>query len=397
MSDDTFLFNKKIILGVSGSIATYKAIELLRLLVKLGARVHVVMSANAVKFVTPLTFEALSGNPVYHQVFDSNSSMLMEHIRIMDSADLLLIAPATAGIADDSLSNLCISYNGPIVIAPAMNDNMYANLAVKENIEIMKGRGVEFVEPEQGELACGSIGQGRLAEPSTLIDVVKKKFNYLNDFCSLRLLVTAGPTHEFLDPVRFITNPSSGKMGYAVACAARDRGAIVTLISGPTSLEVPDGVHFISCKTSSEMNNHVLQMFSDCDILVMTAALGDFAPKRIKKEKIKKKENANLDIQLLPTEDILMNVAAKKVSQLIIGFAAESENLEQSALEKLQNKKLDFIVANDISSPGIGFQSDSNKVIIINKYKNIKSLPILPKIEIANLLLDDIRKSITSI
>jgi phosphopantothenoylcysteine decarboxylase/phosphopantothenate--cysteine ligase len=209
--------------------------------------------------------------------------------------------------------------------------------------------------------------------------------------------VTAGPTHEFLDPVRFITNPSSGKMGYAVACAARDRGAIVTLISGPTSLEVPDGVHFISCKTSSEMNNHVLQMFSDCDILVMTAAVGDFAPKRIKKEKIKKKENANLDIQLLPTEDILMNVAAKKVSQLIIGFAAESENLEQSAVEKLQNKKLDFIVANDISSPGIGFQSDSNKVIIINKYKNIKSLPILPKIEIANLLLDDIRKSITSI
>ena len=157
------------------------------------------------------------------------------------------------------------------VFIPAMNDNMYANLAVKENIKIMKGRGVEFVEPEQGELACGSIGQGRLAEPSTLIDVVKKKFNYLNDFCSLRLLVTAGPTHEFLDPVRFITNPSSGKMGYAVACAARDRGAIVTLISGPTSLEVPDGVHFISCKTSSEMNNHVLQMFSDCDILVMTA------------------------------------------------------------------------------------------------------------------------------
>jgi phosphopantothenoylcysteine decarboxylase / phosphopantothenate---cysteine ligase len=405
MSDDTFLFNKKIILGVSGSIATYKAIELLRLLVKLGARVHVVMSANAVKFVTPLTFEALSGNPVYYQVFDSYSSMQMEHIRMMESADLLLIAPATAGIigkiangiADDSLSNLCISYNGPIIIAPAMNDNMYANLAVKENVEKMKGRGVEFIEPEQGELACGSIGQGRLADLSTLIEVVKNKFNSLNDFCSLRLLVTAGPTHEPLDPVRFITNPSSGKMGYAVACAARDRGATVTLISGPTSLQIPDGINFISCKTAYEMNSHVLQMFSDCDILVMSAAVGDFAPKRIEKEKIKKKGNTSLDIQLLPTEDILMNVAAKKVGQLIVGFAAESENIEQSALEKMRNKKLDFIVANDISSPGIGFQSDSNKVTIINKYKNIKKLPLLPKIEIADLLLDDIRKSFTSI
>ena len=204
--------------------------------------------------------------------------------------------------------------------------------------------------------------------------------------------MTAGPTHEFLDPVRFITNPSSGKMGYAVACAARDRGAIVTLISGPTSLEVPDGVLFISCKTSSEMNNHVLQMFSDCDILVMTAAVGDFAPKRIKKEKIKKKGKSSLDIQLLPTEDILKNVAAKKDRQLLVGFAAESENLTQSALEKLRDKKLDFIVANDISSPGIGFQSESNQVTLINKDENTKKLPLLPKVEIAHLLLDDFIK-----
>ena len=231
ISNDTILCGKKIILGVSGSIAAYKAVEVLRLLVQAGARVHVVMSANAVKFVTPLTFEALSGNPVYHQVFDSNSSMLMEHIRTMESADLLLIAHATAGIigkmangiADDSLSNLCVSYNGAIIVAPAMNDNMYANLAVKENIKKMKKRGVKFVEPEQGDLACGSIGQGRLADPSNLLEAIKKQFNSMNDFYGLRLLVTAGPTHEPLDPVRFITNPASGKMGYAVASAARDR------------------------------------------------------------------------------------------------------------------------------------------------------------------------------
>jgi len=400
MSNNTVLCDKKIILGVSGSIAAYKAVEVLRLLVQAGARVHVVMSANAVKFITPLTFEALSGNPVYHEVFDSNSSSLMEHIRVIESADLLLIAPATAGIigkmangiADDSLSNLCVSYNGVTIVAPAMNDNMYANLAVKENIKKMKRRGVKFVDPEQGELACGSIGQGRLADPSNLLESIKKEFNSMNDFYGLRLLVTAGPTHEPLDPVRFITNPSSGKMGYALASAARDRGATVTLISGPTSIPFPEGVRFVSCRTACEMNDHVLQMFSDCDILIMCAAVGDFAPKQIKKEKIKKKGKSSLDIQLLPTEDILMNVAAKKDRQLLVGFAAESENLTQSALEKLRDKKLDFIVANDISSPGIGFQSESNQVTLINKDENTKKLPLLPKVEIAHLLLDDFIK-----
>ena len=216
----------------------------------------------------------------------------------------------------------------------------------------------------------------------------------MNDFYELRVLVTAGPTHEPLDPVRFITNPSSGKMGYAVASAARDRGATVTLISGPTSLQVPEGMRFVSCRTACEMNDRVLQMFSECDILIMCAAVGDFAPKQIEKEKIKKKGNTPLELQLLPTEDILKNVAAKKVRQLLVGFAAESENLTQSALEKLRDKNLDFIVANDISSPGIGFQSESNQVTLINKDENIKKLPLLPKVEIAHLLLDDFIKGI---
>jgi phosphopantothenoylcysteine decarboxylase / phosphopantothenate---cysteine ligase len=398
----TSLHNKKIILGVSGSIATYKAVELLRLLVLEKAKVHVVMSNNALKFVTPLTFEALSGNPVYHQVFNTNSTMLMEHIRVVKSADLLIVAPATAGIigkmangiADDALSNLCVSYNGPTLIAPAMNDDMYVNLAVKANMEKMMERGVEFIEPEKGQLACGSIGQGRLADPLKILSLVKKRLNPVKDFNERRILVTAGPTHEPLDPVRFITNPSSGKMGYALACAARDRGAIVTLVSGPTSLPVPEGVSFLACRTASEMNDQVLHFFSDCDVLIMCAAVGDFAPKEIKKEKIKKKIKASLNLELLPTEDILNNVMTMKTNQFVVGFAAESENLTQSALSKLRNKNLDLIVANDISSPGIGFKSDSNQVTFINKNEDIKKIPLLLKTEIAHLLLDDIIKAV---
>ena len=258
----------------------------------------------------------------------------------------------------------------------------------------MKERGVEFIEPEEGELACGSFGQGRLVEPLNLLKAVKKRLNSMNDFHGLRILVTAGPTHEPLDPVRFITNPSSGKMGYAVACAARDRGATVTLISGPTSLPTPGGVFFVSCRTASEMNDRVLQTFSDCDVLVMSAAVGDFAPKQIEKEKIKKKGNTPLTLKLLPTEDILKNVTARKIRQFIVGFAAESENLTQSALEKLREKNLDLIVANDISSPGIGFQSESNQVTLVNKNGDIKELPLLLKTEIAHLLLDEVIKAI---
>ena len=403
MASDIFsLRNRKIILGVSGSIAAYKSLEVLRLLVGEGAKVCVVMSSNATKFITPLTFEALSGNPVYHQVFDSSSSLTMEHITATESADLLLIAPATAGmigkmangIADDALSNLFIAFCGPSIIAPAMNDGMYSNPAVKANIEKMKQRGVEFIEPEYGELACRSVGQGRLAEPQKLLQAVNKRLGVKKDLTGIRILVTAGPTHEALDPVRYITNPSSGKMGYAVACNARDRGAAVTLISGPTRLPIPGGIRFLPCRKATEMNDLVLQQFLNCDVLVMTAAVGDFAPKQIKKEKIKKMQSAPFVIELAPTEDILLNVLKLKSGQFVIGFAAESENLTQSALEKLRNKNLDLIVANDISAPGIGFQSDFNKVTMINKHEEIEELSLLSKVEIAHHLLNKVVASI---
>ncbi len=392
------LQGKKIVLGVSGGIAAYKAVELLRLMVREKAEVFVVMSANAGKFITPLTFESLSGNPVYHEVFGEQSSASMPHIRAAENADLLAVAPATAGaigkmacgLADDALSNLYLAFRGPILMAPAMNDGMYANPAVQENISRMKQRGVEFIDPEEGELACGTVGQGRLAEPARILQAVQTRIGRDEDLKGLRILVTAGPTREPLDPVRYITNPSSGKMGYAVAGQARLRGAKVMLISGPTHLESPNGVKTIRCQQAGEMLALVNEHFPDCDVLVMVAAVGDFAADKVQKEKIKKK-GESLDLKLMPTPDILMEVAKTKNRQMVVGFAAESQNVVQSAQEKLTRKNLDLIVANDISAPGIGFQSDSNQVTLIDKAGKIDSLPRLSKREIADILLDRIK------
>ncbi len=395
------LQGKKIVLGVSGSIAAYKAVELLRLLVREQAEVFVVMSANAGKFITPLTFEALSGNPVYHEVFGEQSSASMPHIRAAENADLLVVAPATAGsigkmaggLADDALSNVFLAFRGPVLVAPAMNDGMYANLAVQENISRMKQRGVQIIDSEEGELACGTVGQGRLAEPARILQAVQTRLGGDEDLKGIKILVTAGPTQEPLDPVRYITNPSSGKMGYAVAGQASLRGAKVTLISGPTHLEPPNGVETIFCKQAGEMLALVNQHFPDCDVLVMVAAVGDFQPETVQKEKIKKLGEP-LVLHLLPTTDILLEVAKNKTRQMVIGFAAESENVVQSAQEKLKKKDLDLIVANDISAPGIGFQSDSNQVTLIDKAGKIDPLPRLSKREIADVLLDRIKGKI---
>ncbi len=390
--------NKKIALAVSAGIAAYKAVELLRMLVKEGAEVRVTMSANAGQFVAPLTFEALSGNPVYHQLFDSENSADMEHIRVAENADLMLIAPATAStlgkmanaLADDALSNLFLAFKGPVIVAPAMNEGMWQNLGVKENIEKLKSRGVEFIDPEEGELACGTTGPGRLADLDTIFGRVKSHFEKLQDLRGLRLLVTAGPTHEPLDPVRYLSNPSSGKMGYAIAEQAKARGAEVVLISGPTHLKPPMGVNFKPCKTASEMNGLVQECFPQCDALVMSAAVGDFTAEKLEKEKIKKQSGEGRTLNLVPTKDILMEVSKIKTQQFVVGFAAETQNLIQSALEKLRNKKLDLIVANDISAPGIGFQSDNNQVTIIDRDEKIENLPRMAKMEIANILLDKI-------
>ena len=392
------LEGKKVVLGVSGGIAVYKAVELSRLLVKEGAQVHVVMTENAKRFVTPLTFEALSGHPVYHEVFGSGASASMEHIRAAENADLMVVAPATAnsigkmahGLADDPLSTLFSAFAGPVLIAPAMNDKMWGNPAVQENIRTLKKRGVGIVDPEAGELACGTVGLGRLAEPDRLLEAVRKCLLRQSDLAGLRVLVTAGPTREPLDPVRFITNRSSGKMGYAIARQARSRGAEVTLISGPTHLEPPFGVTLLNCQRTGEMGKLVLDHLPQCDVLIMTAAVGDFAPESVQKEKIKKRGEGPLILTLHPTHDILKEVAEKKTNQLIVGFAAESENIVQSATEKLQRKQLDLIVANDISAPGIGFQSDNNQVVFIDRHSKAESLPLLAKTEIADILLDRI-------
>lgn len=392
---------KKIVLGVSGGIAAYKAVELLRLMVREQAEVFVVMSANAGKFITPLTFESLSGNPVYHEVFGEQSSASMPHIRAAENADLLVVAPATAGaigkmangLADDALSNLYLAFRGPVLLAPAMNDGMYLNPAVQDNISKMKQRGVEIIDPEEGELACGTVGQGRLADPARILQAVQTRLAGDGDLTGLKILVTAGPTHEPLDPVRYITNPSSGKMGYAVAGQASLRGAEVTLISGPTHLEPPNGVKIIRCKQAGEMLALVNQHFPECDVLVMVAAVGDFAPDRVQKEKIKKKGEP-LDLKLMPTPDILLEASKTKTRQMVVGFAAESQNVVQSAQEKLTKKNLDLIVANDISAPGIGFQSDSNQVTLIDKEGTIDSLPRLSKREIADVLLDRVKAKV---
>ncbi|MBI4382984.1 MAG: bifunctional phosphopantothenoylcysteine decarboxylase/phosphopantothenate--cysteine ligase CoaBC [Nitrospinae bacterium] len=395
------LKDKKIVLGVSAGIAAYKAAELLRLMVREGADVFVAMSANAGQFVTPLTFQALSGHPVYSEVFGSAASASMEHIRAAEGADLLVVAPATAncvaklanGHADDALSTLFLAFAGPAIVAPAMNDKMYANPAVQENIAKLKSRGVRIVEPETGELACGVVGMGRLADPLRIVEEVKKRLARAADLAGLRLLVTAGPTREPIDPVRYITNPSSGKMGYAIAGQARDRGAMVTLISGPTYLPKPDGIEFLPCQKASEMLDLTLARLPECDALVMTAAVGDFAPESVRKEKIKK-SGEPLVLKLSPTPDILLEASKIKTRQYMVGFAAESQNLVQSALEKLRKKRLDLIVANDISAPGIGFQSDYNQVTIIAGESDIERLPLLPKTEVAGVILDRIKAGV---
>ena len=395
--------NIKIIFGVSAGIAAYKALELVRLLVKEGAEVRVVMSANADKFVTPLTFEALSRSPVYYSLFDAQSSM--EHIRVTENADLLVVAPATAsilakmanGLADDPLSCSHLAFKGPVLVAPAMNQEMWGHAAVKQNIATLKSRGVEFIDPEPGELACGVIGQGRLADINVILDKIKNYFIPRGDLNSIRFLITAGPTHEAIDPIRYLSNPSSGKMGYALAEQVMARGGEAILISGPTNLKPPLGVDFKPCKKADEMNCLVQEHLEDCDVLVMAAAVGDFAAENLEKEKIKKQGDKGLTLKLVATKDILLEVAKRNLGKVIVGFAAETQNLVESALEKLKKKNLDLIVANDISSPGIGFQSDSNKVTIIDREQNIENLPLKSKHEIADLLLDRILSIVKSI
>lgn len=405
------LKGKKIILGVSGGIAAFKACEILRRLQEKGSEIHVVLTPAAQKFVTPLTFQSLSQNPVHTDLFNLTEESEMSHIKLADEADLLLIAPATAdligrlahGLADDLLTTIALVTKAPILLAPSMNVNMWEKTVVQENIQILKKRGVRFLEPESGYLACGWEGKGRLPDVDLIAEEVERTLKVpvlqpqKKKLAGKNILITAGPTREFLDPVRYLSNPSSGKMGFALAQSASEFGAQVTLVTGPVHLPSPPGVHRIDVNSAEEMLAACEAPFEKADILIATAAVGDYRAETIQNKKIKKSEG-NLKLNLVPNPDILAHLSLhKKNGQLLIGFAAESDKLMEHATEKLKKKKLDMIVANDISDPVIGFNSDQNRVILIFPSGETKRLPLLSKTEVAERILTEILELLNAV
>ncbi|RMF95510.1 MAG: bifunctional phosphopantothenoylcysteine decarboxylase/phosphopantothenate--cysteine ligase CoaBC [Candidatus Schekmanbacteria bacterium] len=392
------LKGKKITLGVTGGIAAYKACEITREFIKKGAEVKVIMTENACRFITPLTLRYLSGKDVITGMFDEPSETEIKHIALNKETDLLLVAPATAniigkfanGIADDFLSTFFLSYDGKVVIAPSMNTKMYNHPTTQSNIESLKKLGIIVIPPESGELACGEIGTGRLANVN---DIVEKVCNILlkkKDLKGEKILVTAGPTREYIDPFRFISNPSSGKMGYAIAEKAKERGADVTLISGPVSIPVPEDIEIVNITSAEEMKREVLKRAKKSSIIIKAAAVSDFSPE-IKSSKKIKKENAKTVLSLKKNPDILKELGKiKKENQILVGFSAETENLIKNASKKLKEKNCDLIVANDIGKKGAGFQSDTNIVTLLAKNKKPEEINCRPKYEIADIILDKI-------
>jgi phosphopantothenoylcysteine decarboxylase/phosphopantothenate--cysteine ligase len=388
------LKGRKIILGVTGGIAVYKAAELVRELVRSGAEVFVVMTHSAQAFITPLTFQTLSGNKVTTELFSLIEESEIGHIALADRAELLVIAPATAniigkiagGIADDMLTTIVMAQKAPVLLAPAMNVHMWENPICQENIQKLRGRGFHFIDPEAGELACGYEGKGRLAEIPAIVEEIRSILSP-KDLSGETILVTAGPTEEPIDPVRFLSNRSSGKMGFAVARAARLRGARVILVSGPSALPAPSGVKFIAVRTAAEMREAVLGSLPGVSVLVMAAAVSDYRPKVTSPEKIKKSQ-AELTLPLELNPDILREAGQRKEKRLLIGFAAETESLLANARKKLAEKNLDLIVANDVSLPGAGFAVDTNMVKLIDRSGKIEELPLMDKEDLANRVLD---------
>lgn len=390
------LKNKNVVLGVSGGIAAYKSVELLRLLVKAGASVQVLMTESASWFVGPLTFEVLSGRKVCTNLFDPHEAAGIQHIQWAEDADAVIIAPATAnvigklanGIADDALTTFMLAVTSPAMLCPAMNTNMYANEIVQSNLDRLSGCGYTILTPEAGELACGTTGPGRLPEPVYICD----RFRHMltpNDLDAKKVLVTAGPTREFIDPVRFISNPSSGKMGYALARAAEMRGAAVTLISGPTSTLPPYGVDLIPVTTAAQMCDAVMDNVEDYDIIIKCAAVADYKPVNEAAHKIKKSDERETLI-LERTQDILKSISRKRDDQVVVGFAAETQKLDAYAKKKLEAKQLDLIVGNLVGSKDSGFEVDTNQANLYFKDGSKETLDIMPKAELANLILDRI-------
>jgi len=383
----------KIALGVTGCIAAYKSIEVMRGLQKAGASVQVVLTRSAREFVTPLTFEALSGNPVITDMFRRDFNLSIRHIDLAQEAGLLAVVPATAnilgkfarGIADDFLSTLYLSCPAPVLLAPAMNVEMWNHAAVRENVQILRARGHRFVDPEEGDLACGMQGEGRLAAVERIVAEILDQAGCTARLAGLRALITAGPTVEDIDPVRFVSNRSSGKMGYALAQAARRLGAEVTLVSGPTHLSQPAGISVIPVRSAAQMMNAVLERFDNADLVIMTAAVADFRPADYSPQKIKK-DGSPAVLRLAPTEDILLELGKRKKHQLLVGFAAETGNPIACAKEKMKKKNLDLIVANDVSS-GV-FGADAATVHILKPGDDPVSLHQLTKSDIALRVLE---------
>lgn len=392
------LKDKKILLGVTGGIACYKSAELVRLLIKNNAKVNVVMTEGATKFVTPLTFQTLSMNPVLTDTFDTTHGVEVKHVTLPQESDLFVIAPATAniigkianGIGDDLLSSMALAATKPILIVPAMNKFMWENKIVQENLTKLRSHGFIIMEPSEGFLACGYEGKGRMPEPE---DILEEMIRILTpkDLQSVKILITAGPTREFLDPVRFISNPSTGKMGYAIAREASYRGADVTLISGPSELPPPKVHKFIKVTTAKEMADAVFKEANNAKVVIMTAAVADYTPKEYYENKIKKMGNS-LQIELKRTTDILEKLGKNKKNKILVGFAAETENIKENALEKLKKKNLDMIVANRIGTEESGFASDTNIITLIFRNGRIHNLEKMKKIEAGRVILDRVKE-----
>ncbi len=390
--------NKTVVLGVTGSIASYKVANLASLMVKKGINVQVIMTKNACNFISPLVFEELTGNRCLVDTFDRNFEFKVEHISIAKKASLFIIAPATAnviakvanGIADDMLTTTFLACTCPKLIAPAMNTAMLENSITQENIEKCRKHGMKIIESASGRLACGTVGKGKMPEPETLFKHIEKEIAYEKDLLGKKVLVTAGPTQEALDPVRYITNHSSGKMGYAIAKNASLRGAEVTLVSGPVSLEAPLDVNVINVKSSAEMAKAVKENFLDRDIVIKAAAVADYRPKVVSENKIKK-HDGELSLSLERTEDILLYLGEhKRKGQFICGFSMETENLIENSKAKLTKKNADMIVANSLKTEGAGFGVDTNAVTIITK-NNQKKFSVMSKDEVAEKILDEIK------
>lgn len=396
------LSGKNIVVGVTGGIAAYKAVDIVSRLRKLGVNVQVIMTESATQFVTPLTFQEISANPVVVSMWDGPKQWNVEHIALANMADAFLIAPATAniigkvssGIADDMLTTTVMATTAPVILAPAMNTQMFCNPIVQKNIIELKSLGYHFIEPASGRLACGTDGVGRLPEPCDIVDYVAQFFAVRQDLAGKTLLVTAGGTREAIDPVRYIGNRSSGKMGYAIAAEAAKRGAQVILVSGPTCLTHPSQVIVHEVESAREMRLEVLKHFAGCDIVIKAAAVADYRPAVVSTQKIKKSDAA-LVLEFAKNPDILRELGQIKDKQILVGFAAETQNLVAYATKKLQEKNLDMIVANDVSAVGAGFNVDTNIAKLLFRDGTVVDLPQMTKELLAGCILDHVRDLIT--